>query len=298
MIWIILSIGVALLKAVSELAGKVFMGEKWVWTLDEYSLAIGVRSIVIIPVFLLCVLEWFRYDIWSSLLILSVCWSLSAVATITAFKALKYWELSIVGPLWSLTTPLILITSFFITREVPNAYGIIWVLIIFLGTYFLWVDRSKKDLLFPLKNIFSNLWARYMVVTAFLWSLTAPIDKLWVEALGTLHWLLYLNIFITFFLVVYMLMTKKKIQLWEIFSQKNIKKVWVVAFVMGFWNIIQLIALKFTLVVYVIAIKRASGIFSVIFWALFFKEKNIAWKLFAVSLMILWVACIVIKGNI
>lgn len=298
MTWILLSIWVALLKALSEFVGKIFMDDTWKKTLDEYSLALWVRTIVIAPVFMLCLIQGFVVDIWSSLFIIFLCWWLSAVASITAFKALKYWELSMVGPLWSLATPLMLITSFFITREVPNMYGIVWVLIIFIGTYFLGIDRSKQGILYPIQNISSNLGARYMLITAFIWSLTAPIDKLWVEALGTLHWLLYVNIITAILLYFYMLIVGKKPQFKKIYSQENIKKVWAIALVMGLWNILQLVAIKYTLVVYVAAIKRASGVFSVILWALYFREKNILWKLFAASLMVTWVACIVLGGNI
>ena len=298
MIWIILSISIAFLKALSELSWKIFISEKWESSLDEYSLALWVRSIVIIPVFLVCISQGFRTDIWPSFFLIISCWFLSAAATITAFKALKYGELSIVWPLGSLTTPLMLITSYFITREVPNIYGVTWVLIIFIGTYFLGVDIHKKGILLPLKNIFSNPWAIYMLATAFIWSLTAPLDKLWVTELGTFHWLLYLNIFSVLFLLLYMWFMQKRINFAEVYSVKNIQKIWTIALIMGLWNILQLIAIKYTLVVYVAAIKRASWVFSVLFWALYFQEKNIAWKLFAVSLMIVWVVCIILWGNI
>lgn len=298
MLWIILSISVALLKALSEFAGKVFMTSDKQDSLDEYSLALGVRSIVIVPVFLICLFQGFNTNIFSSLFIITISWALSATATITAFKALKYWDLSIVGPLGSLTIPFMLITSYFITREVPNIYWVIWVLIIFFGTYFLWVDIQNKGIVKPIKNIFSDIGARYMFITTFIWSLTAPLDKLWTLELGTFHWLLYLNIVTVICLLAYMIITQKKIQLAEIYSYKNIKKVWAMACIMWLWNVIQLLAIKYTLVVYVAAIKRASGVFSVLLWALFFKEKNIKWKLFAVWLMVLWVLFIVLWGNI
>ncbi len=298
MLWIFLSIGVAFLKALSELTGKVFMDPNGKNTLDEYSLALWIRSIVIIPVFLFCLWEWLRLDIWPHLLVILSGWFFSALATITALKAMKYWELSIIGPLWSLTTPLILVTAFFITREVPNVYGILWVLIVFMGTYFLWIDGNKKDVLLPMKNIFSDIGARYMLVTTVLWSLTAPIDKLWVQWLGIFHWLLYLNIATALFILVYVSLIWKKVDIKKVYSKKNLKKICTLAFVMWLANIIQLFALKYTLVVYVIAIKRASWVFSVLLWAIFFQEKNILWKLCAVSFMIIWVIFIVLYGNI
>lgn len=298
MLWIFLSISVAFLKALSELAGKVFINPKSENALNEYALSLWVRTIVIFPALALCLYQGLNTDISSSLGII-ILWALgNAITTVTALKAVKYGDLSIVWPLGSLTIPFLLITSFIINRELPNIYWYIWVLIIFFWTYILAVDSKTQNILDPLKNIFADIWARYMLLTTLVWSLTTPIDKLGVEALWVFHWLLYLNIFAAVFLFFYILFFKKDIKLsWSI-SLKNMKKVWAIALFLWLGNILQLLALKYTLIVYVISIKRASWVFSVLLWFLFFKEKNILYKIIASLIMLAWVACIILWWNI
>lgn len=81
-------------------------------------------------------------------------------------------------------------------------------------------------------------------------------------------------------------------------DKRNIKKIGALSVLWGAWAFIQMLALKYTLVIYVIALKRASWMFSVVLWYLFFHEKNIFLKLFAASIMFAWVLIISIFGNI
>ena len=298
MIWILLSISVAFLKALSELAGKIFTHPDHKKSIDETLLWFWVRAIVVIPALLLCLYEWLSLNIQSSFWLI-ILWALgNAITTITALKAVKYGDLSLVWPLWSLTIPLLFVSWYFLTWEFPNLWGFVWVFIIFIWTYFLAFDRKTLGILEPFKHIYSDLWARYMFITTIIWALTTPIDKLWVEAIWVFHWLLYLNIFAAIFLWIYIFLFKKNIKISWIFQRSNVIKVWAIALLLWLGNILQLLALKYTLVVYVIAIKRASWVFSVLLWALYFKEKNISWKLFAVSLMVAWVSLIIWAWNI
>ncbi len=96
----------------------------------------------------------------------------------------------------------------------------------------------------------------------------------------------------------YMYMTKKEISL-KLYTQVNyLKKVGILSIVMGGWLLLQMLALKLTLVIYVISLKRTSGMISVLFGWLIFKERDIAKKFFASALMFLGVLVIIFYGNI
>ncbi len=300
MLWITLALIISFLKALWELAGKVITtGSHNTQELDEYTLAFGVRAITVIPFFILCLFagfQWqFSWETWG----LIIGWALgNAITTITALKAVKYGDLSIVGPLGSLTIPFLLVTGFFITRELPNSYGLLWVLLICIGTYFLGFQAQRGNILTPLQQIFTDRGALYMLLTTVIWSITAPIDKLWVTQIGTLHWLLYLNLICSLMLAGYFVFSGKTLQLSQLTELKHIKKVWAVTLLLGLGNVLQLIAIQYTLVIYVVAIKRASGIFSVLLGSFFYQEKNIGWKLFATGIMIAGVVIITLGGNI
>lgn len=298
MIWIILALIVAFLKSLWELAGKIFTSEKNISSLDEYALSLGTRIlsfIILLPIALYTGIPAISMNMWGILWVSSVLW---AIATVTALKAVKHWDLSLVSPLSALTIPFLLATSYLITKEVPNSYGYLGVSLIFIWTYFLQIHEAKQGILWPLKAIYDNLWARYMLLTALLWSITSPLDKIGVVELWALQWMFISNIGIIIVLGVYMILKWKSFSFHEITHVKALKKIWVLTILGWFAMFLQMLALQFTLVIYVIALKRASGMFSVFLWYIFFKEKNIIQKLFASLIMLAWVTIIGIFGNI
>jgi len=298
MLWITLALWVSFLKALWELAGKISTDTKKSHSIDEYTLAFGARFFSIL--LLLPCIFFIRLPETSEnfIYILLVSSFLNSITTITALKAVKYGELSIVGPLTALTLPFLLFSSYFINHESLNLFGFIGVILIFFGTYFLWVSELKHGIFQPIIAIYRDAWARYMFITAILWSITAPLDKLWVLETSAITWMLLTNILVSMFIWLYIICVRKSFPIKTVFQKENMKRVWAVTLIGWLWVFMQMLALKYTLVIYVIAIKRASWIFSVILGHIFYKEKNIFWKSVAVSIMLVWVAVISILWNI
>ncbi len=297
MLWILLSLLVSLLKSLWELAGKIFTNPYSKSSLDEYTLAFWGRILGAIWVFpLMFFIPLFPLS-FSFFLILLSSSILNAIATVTAIKAVKYGDLSLVWPLWAFTIPFLVLTGFVIAWEIPNSYGMFWVIFIFIGSYFLQIWEFKKWVFAPITAIYKDTWAKYMLITALIWSITTPLDKLWILEYGVLQWICMLNISIGILMSLYSLFFSKK-SFKKICNKQSIKKISLLTLIWWWMLFLQMFALKFTLSLYVIAIKRASGIFSILFWALFFQEKNIIPKLIAVGIMILWVTIISLLGNI
>ena len=298
MIWIILSLIVALLKSLWELAGKIFIDTNSSSSIDEYSLALGTRLLSFAILFPVAIVLWIPTLSGEMHWILIISSILGAIATVTALKSVKYGDLSLVSPLSALTIPFLLVTSYLITKELPNIYGYIWVMIIFIGTYFLQLHESKHWLLGPIYAIYHDKWARYMLITAILWSITSPLDKLWVIQLWPLQWMFLTNAYITVIMMVYIGIKRKPFSLKKMTQIHVIKKIWIITILWWIAVFLQMLALKFTLVIYVITLKRASWMFWVLLWYLFFNEKHIIQKLFAGSIMLAWVLIISILWNI
>lgn len=294
---IILSLIVAFLKSLWEFAWKVFTSSKHKKNIDEYTLAFGGRvmwALLTLPILFFIPLQALSGNYYYILIISAV---LNAIATVTALKAVKHGELSVVWPLTAFTIPFLIFTGYFIGWEMPNMYGIFWVLLIFIWTYFLWVSSKKTWLIWPICAIWNDTGAKYMLLTAIIWSITGPLDKLWIMQYGVFLWMLYLNILIALLMFLYFVCLRRKTfsHLQDIHSLKKIS----IMTLLGAWTLLlQMFATKLTLVIYVISIKRASGIFSVLLWYFFFQEKNIRWKLFASWLMLWGVIIITLLGNI
>lgn len=298
MLGIFLSLCVAFLTSLWQVAGKFATKKSELSHTDEYSLSLWIRvfsSILLFPT-----LFFFPFpDALSAqnILLIFVVVVLSTISTTTSLQAVKYGEISVVGPIWSLALPLLLVTSYIFTGEIPNTAGYFGVLIIFLWLYALeW--GIKHGIFHPFQAIISDRGAKAMLLTTLIQSITAPLDKIGIELFWIFPWIFWTSALSLPLLFGYMKYTGKKIELSEFTQKKYIKKVGILSLLMWGWLVLQMLALKLTLVIYVIALKRTSGMISVLLGWLIFKEKDIFHKFIASAIMFLWILVIIFFGNI
>lgn len=295
---IILSLCVALLASLGQVAWKFAIKKKADVISDEYSLSFWIRffsTLILIPsLFFVPFPDSFGIK---EICIIFVVVILSTISTITWLQAVKYGEISVVGPIGALALPLLLITTYVLTWEIPSIWGYIWVGVIFVWLYFLeW--GMKNGIFWPLYSLFHDKGAKAMMITTLIQSITAPLDKIGISHFWIFHWLFLTGFFSLPLLFVYMKVLGKDLNIHHYCNKESYKKVSLLSFLMGFGLVLQMLAFKYTLVVYVISLKRTSWLFSVILWALIFKEKDIRRKLFASLLMFLWILVIIFYGNI
>ncbi len=299
MLGIFFALCVSLLKSLSELSGKIFtQTTQKKSSLDEYSLAFGIRlyfAILQLPLLFFIEIPQLSLSVWGALIVVSL---INALTTVSVLKSVKYGDLSLVSPLSSFTLPFLLCTGYIFLWEVPNVYGFIGVLIIFMGTYLLQVQDIWKGLFAPIRTLIQNPGARYMLLTSLLWSISAPLDKLGIIEIGIIPWIMISNILICIILATVLLFLGKQKSFFVSIEKQHIKKITLYALVTWLGLVFQFLALKYLLAAYVIAIKRASGMFSVVLWKLVFHEKYIFQRLLAAGIIFLWVVCIILAWNI
>lgn len=288
MIWILFSLLTAFSRSVFEVFWKNNLKKH-----DEYIMWLWTRiysTILILPFLLYEWIPEIKSGFWLALII---SWIINSITTTLAFKAYKSSDLSLVSPISTLTPFFLVFTSPFIIWEMPDNTGLIWVFIILLWSYLLKIKHIKDWLFAPIKAIFKEEWVRYMLIVAFLWSISSIYDKVWIQSSSIFFWMTSINIFTVLFPIS---MTKKE-------TRKNrfpeIIKYWkdflTVSFFWTIWFFFQLLALKTTLVIYVVSIKRTSSIFSVILSWIFLKEKWMKERLSWVVVMAIGIIVIVIS---
>jgi len=215
--------------------------------------------------------------------------SMNILITILYLKAIQHSDLSLTVPMVTFTPLFLLITSPLIVGELPNMTGIAGVLCIVMGSYFLQFQSRSKGFLAPFKSLVSEKGPRLMLLVAFLWSITANIDKVGIQNSSPIFWV----ISVSSFLFVGML----PLVLWKIPSQlPQIKTYLPALFPVGLFTALTLIfqmhAIQMTMVAYVISVKRTSALMVVVFGALLFKESGFKNRILAVSLMVMGVILI------
>lgn len=216
---------------------------------------------------------------------------LNVAATILYHRAISRGDISLVIPMLSFTPLYLLIMAPVIVGEFPNAQGLIGVVLIVLGSYLLNVNLKKRDLLSPIKALLKNKSTRYMLIVAFIYSITSSFDKRGIEASSIFQYILSLNLVITVGITIFILVRRKFSYTAITLERKNL---FLVGFSTAAVFFFHMMALSLTLVVYVIAIKRTSGMLSVILGYIFLDEGNIRERLAGAIVMFIGVLFIIL----
>ena len=281
MSWLILGIFTAFFEAVKDVFSKQNLKQS-----DEYVVAWSLAFFSVIfltPWVIYTGIPALNTQFWISLLIGG---SINAVTTLLYIKAIKVSDLSLTVPLVALTPLFMLLTSPLIVGEYPKFFDYIGILLIVAGSYLLNIKKKSQGYLAPFKALLNEPGPKFMLIVAFLWSITSNFDKIGVKNSSPIFWLFSLFGTMTILLLPVLLQKTPNP------SRKIIKQLPMLA-AMGFFNAVgvlcQMQALTLTLVVQVIAIKRTSVLMGVLFGHFIFKEKDIQQRLLGAGIMILGV---------
>ncbi len=266
MIGFLLAFGTAISEALKDITSKFNL-----YHIDEYTAAFSlhlVQSIILAPLVLYLGPE----EISNRFLYALLAGSLIQVTVILLyFKAIKRSELSVTVPLITLTPLFMLLTSPLMIGEFPSMMGIVGIVLIVTGTYISNLSQDNKNFFAPFVSLVKNQGSRYMLIVAFLWSITANIDKIGVEETSPVFWAFTKDFLILLYLFPILVVKSHKP-----LRQINHRK-WGLLLV-GFFRsasvLTQMYALQFILVAYVISIKRASSIFIILFAFFYMNEKK------------------------
>jgi len=279
--WLILGIFTAFFEAVKDVFGKQNLKKS-----DEYVVAWSLSFfsvIFLIPWVIYTGIPTLNTQFWISLLIGG---SINAVATLLYIKAIKLSDLSLTVPLVALTPLFMLLTSPLIVGEYPKFFDYIGIFLIVIGSYLLNIKEKSQGYLAPFKALLSEPGPKFMLIVAFLWSITSNFDKIGVKNSSPIFWLF--SLFGTMSILLLPILLHKTPNP----GTKILKQLPMLA-TMGFFNAIgvlcQMQALTLTLVVQVIAIKRTSVLMGVLFGHFIFKEQDIQQRLLGAGIMILGV---------
>jgi len=284
--WFFLSLATAFLESLRDVFNKKSLEQ-----FDEYivawSLAVFTTLFLIPPIVLNGIPELDR-QFW---LALPIGGFLDTLAFFLLVKAIKSADLSLVAPITTFSPLFLLITSPLIANEFPTPLSLGGVLLVVIGSYVLNLDRQQQGYLAPLRAIVQETGPRLMLIVAFIWSITANVDKIGVLNSGPIFWAASVYGFIAIALLPVVL-SRSRIG----FKQRLGAAYNLVA--IGLLNAIavacQMLAFKLTLVVYAIAIKRNSAVFSVLLGHFFLKEKGLRARSLGALIMVLGAVAIAI----
>lgn len=262
---IALALGVATIKGVQS----VYQRKNALGT-DEFVTAWASRAFGI-PVLGLAIIYQGIPEITGDFLLYVIPQGLMiAGASLLIAKAYKESDASIVTPMYAISPILVVGTSFLILGEVPTLRGLLGVLFIAFGAYTLKIDGSRK-FTDPLRKLWEERGVQLILIVIIIYSVTANIDKLGVNASSAVMWPLAIYVLSSTFLLPVMM---KKSSDWQLKIKTDWKPLGVLGVLGGVSIILQMMAFKLTMVSYVIAIKRLSIPITIIFSFFMLNEKD------------------------
>lgn len=288
MVGFLLAFGTAISEALKDITSKYNLHH-----IDEYTAAFSmhlVQTLLLLPIILVLGLESMSLRFLMALMASSV---LQLGVILLYFKAIKRSELSVTVPLITLTPLFMLLTSPLIIGEFPSALGVVGIVLIVAGTYISNISDDPKKIFAPFISLVKNQGSRYMLLVAFIWSITANLDKIGVEETSPIYWAFSKDFLILIYLIPILIIKSKKPLL-----QINNRK-WQLLMV-GFFKstsvVTQMFAIQFILVPYVISIKRASSVFIILFAFLYMNErKNFRNRMIGIIIILLGLGIIAIS---
>ncbi len=223
--------------------------------------------------------------------VLSLAIPVEVLAWILYIKAIRISSLSLVTPFLALTPLFLVFTSFVILKELPTPIGFFGIFLVVIGTYTLNLKEYKRGILEPFKAIFKEKGCIYMIIVAFLFSITANLGKILVLKSSPLFFsaIYFPLLVIPFLIIAYFTLREKITQL-----KSNFRNLFPIGLFFAFMVIFHNFAIQLVIVPYMISIKRTSSIFSVLYGHFIFKEKNIKERLAGAFIMVIGAALIIL----
>ncbi len=195
-------------------------------------------------------------------------------------RAIHLADVSLVMPLLSLTPFFMLLTSWIMLAEFPDLSGLVGILAVVIGTYLL-TRKPGSSGLKPLAALWENHGCRWALLTAFVWSIQANIDKFGVALSNPIGYTFWFHILFSVLLLPFIFIGEFKLLETGQFRVKGNLNFFtgvmgglvLVGTLQALMTIVQMMAIMETQVSYVIAIKRSGMIFVVLLGGIFFNEK-------------------------
>ncbi len=278
MIWVIF----AIIGAFVDAAYFVLI-KKLLKNVDQYVLAGGTFFCSFVLLSLISLIKGVPEigpGFYSAVLITGV---LNVISTILCFEALKITDLSLAVPMLSFTPLFLIFTSFIFLKEFPTICGILGIFLIVVGSYVLNTTTDSKKLFDPFKQMFRDKGVFYMLIVAFLFSISANFDKLVVINSDPFFGssMVYLLLAVSFLAISF-----KKSRNVNLTYKENFFSFFLIGLIIVIGTVAVNIALNMQIVSYVISLKMLSILFSVLLGGLIFKEDNIIKKSLGALIML------------
>jgi len=207
-------------------------------------------------------------------------------------RAIRVAPLSLTVPFLALTPVFTIVTSWILLGERVSFAGAVGILAVTTGVYLIHMETVSKGWSAPLVSIFRERGTRFMVLSAFLYSIASNLGKRAILLSSPVAFAFFYQLIDAFVLSL--------LAWWESWSLRHMgnelllqwKLYLALGSVMACALLTHAVGISISPVPYFIAIKRTSLLVGVISGGLFFKEERILQRLLGAAFMVVGVGLI------
>jgi drug/metabolite transporter (DMT)-like permease len=294
--WLWLALGTAIGETLRDLCLRRVLRDSGLSTLRVIGLSSALAGLLLLPL-VLSQPQAIDGPAFAAALLLGG--SLNALAFWCYGRAIAQEDLSLVLPLINLSPLALLLAGWWMLGERPGPLAVLGVALLVVGALLLGHPTGRAGL--PgrgLGRLWSSPGCRSMLLVALLWGIGASVDKLGVNAGGSLAWVLALQLSIGSSLLG--LSLRQPDQTPRLRARRRSGRIGpalavalaLAALAGAAGTVLQMEAIRQTAVVHVIAIKRLSTLMGSGAGVLALGEAEAARRLLAAALMLLGAATV------
>ncbi len=207
-------------------------------------------------------------------------WSLNHAITIG--------EISLVGPVISLTPGFVVVIEWLITGDTPGVLGLIGIALLVAGGYVLSLEREIEHWYTPLIRLIAVPGSRFSLLAALCFAIAATLGRVGIGLSDPLSFSVMVAIVNP--IVLYALFSLQDRHFYREVVNDNLRReakpLLLLGVLFALMRIADQIALSLTLASYAMSVKRTGGIFSVLLGRIFYREHHIPEKLAGSAVML------------
>ncbi len=219
---------------------------------------------------------------------------LVSIANVLYFKALQVSPLSLCIPFLAFTPIFLIPTGFVMLGELPPAAKLLGVALVVIGSVSIHRRLFAVGWSAPFKAVVQEKGSRYMLIVAFIFSITNPLEKKLVLISGVYTQAFAFGIGLCLFFFILTLARREK---FGTALRGNVLWISAAGVMDGVSLLLQFASYHYIDVVISISIKRAGIVLAVVFGWLFFRERGIPDKAIGSSVMLIGVLIIYLPVN-
>lgn len=256
---------------------------------DSYSsFVINFYTYFLLSIFCICrinILNEFNFTT-NFIILIALCGFLCTLGMVCMIKAINIGELSVLGPINSYKSIISLILAFFMLKEIPTIQGITGIILIILGSKYIFDSPQERNIFNIIKR--KDIQLRFLALT--LTAIEAVLLKK-IILMSSVEICFMFWCFMGFFWSIILLILFRKNP--SISSVKTIFYILIIAACLGLMQYSTNFVFEKMNVGLSLAVFQLSSIVTVLFGYKIFHEKNILYKLLGSTIMIIG-SCLII----